>query len=284
LPLPTFLVIGAQRAGTTSIALYLAAHPGVFMPARKELHFFDRPLSRNGPPSKLRAYARNFEGAGRDQQIGEATPTYLYVPGAMEAVAEHLPEVRLIATLRNPADRAYSHYWAERFRGREDLDFEDALEAEPARLASGDGQHQRQHSYLDRGRYIRQLERVGRLFPREALLVVIAEELFANPVDVYRQLCRHIGVDDATVPAVVGERFRTGPADKQPGGAPRSVATLVKKRLRRLGAGRPAPKPEKAEFDYPPLDADTRSRVLERFRDDNRALSEWLQRDLPWGP
>src|SRR4051812_42429120 len=105
---PDFLIVGAAKAGTTSLAAYLAEHPDVFMARRKELHFFGREKEyRRG----WEWYCSHFEGAGDARAVGEATPDYMWRERAVERIAQDLPKARIIATLRHPVDRAYSHYW-----------------------------------------------------------------------------------------------------------------------------------------------------------------------------
>ncbi|HEV2894458.1 MAG TPA: sulfotransferase, partial [Actinomycetota bacterium] len=139
--LPDYLIIGAQRAGTTSLHRYLIQHPGVRTTLRtKGVHFFDTAYGRGMSwyasrfPTKLTAWyvARRH---GVELRTGEASPYYLFHPHVPARVAEHLPQVRLIALLRDPVGRAYSHYQHEVARGFETLSFEEAIEAEPARLA-----------------------------------------------------------------------------------------------------------------------------------------------------
>src|ERR1051326_983405 len=115
--LPTFLIIGAGRSGTTSLARYLGSHPHVFMARAKEMHFFDS-------DSKTREWYRpRFAEARRQTAVGEATPNYLYEPAAIKRMAAIVPEARLIAILRDPVDRAYSHYWQNRSLGKETMTF-----------------------------------------------------------------------------------------------------------------------------------------------------------------
>ena len=105
--LPNFVVIGAMRSGSTSLYKYLQAHPDVFMP-RKEIHFFDVKWDRG-----IAWYHTRFEGYAGQTAIGEATPTYLADPVALDRMAATIPDARLVAVLRDPIDRAYSHYWME---------------------------------------------------------------------------------------------------------------------------------------------------------------------------
>ena len=147
--LPSFLVIGAQRAGTTTLFDQLLLHPDLHGPvggrgevtwADKEIHFFDERFLLG--PTWYRSFfpltlqRRRARARGGDVVAGEATPYYIFHPLVPERVAVTIPDIRLIAVLRDPVERAYSHYQMMRRSKREELSFEDALEAEADRLAS----------------------------------------------------------------------------------------------------------------------------------------------------
>jgi hypothetical protein len=199
--LPGFLIIGAQRAGTTSLHRYLVQHPAVGTMLRtKGVHFFDTNYGRGmawyASRFPTRAYGwrvRRRHGVGL--VTGEASPYYLFHPLVPARVAEHLPGVRLIALLRDPVQRAWSHYQHEVARGFETLPFEEAIEREPERLAgevermladplyvSFSHQH---HSYLARGVYAEQLAAWWARFPAERLLVLSSERFFADPAGTF---------------------------------------------------------------------------------------------------
>jgi hypothetical protein len=197
--LPSFLVIGAQRAGTTTFFSDLCQHPHVGRPVGKELHFFNYDYWRGidwyrafFPTAASRRLARL---RGDDLVSGEATPYYLFHPAVPSRVAETLPDARLIVLLRNPVDRAYSHYQKMRRMGFEWLPFEEALAVEEKRLAGEEerlasdpryrGKHHRRHAYLARGHYADQLERWLGYFPRDQLLVLLAEDYFARPEEAH---------------------------------------------------------------------------------------------------
>ena len=195
-PLPNFFIIGAAHAGTTSMATWLHAHPQVFMPPRKELFFFDREQRWSHGVSWYRSH---FEGAGDRPAIGEATTSYMFYEQAPPRMAEVVPDARLIAILRNPVDRAYSHYCFARSWGVEHRSFAQAVADErDGRILVPGGE------YLDRGRYLPQLERVGRHFSANALLVLLFDDLRDAPAAAYTTVCRFIGIDDAFMPEDLG--------------------------------------------------------------------------------
>jgi hypothetical protein len=145
--LPTFLVIGAMKAGTSTLARALAQHPQVFVPRAKEVHFFDHHFGRG-----LDWYRAWFEEAGAVPAVGEASPTYMHNEGAWLRMARTLPDARLIAILRDPGDCAYSHYWHNVRWGREPLSFREALAAEFRRLLEAPPGRKGRYAYVDRGR------------------------------------------------------------------------------------------------------------------------------------
>ncbi|NND01354.1 MAG: sulfotransferase [Acidimicrobiia bacterium] len=195
--LPGFLIIGAQRSGTTSLHQYLAGHPDVAAPIRKEVHYFS---TRYGAgPGWYRAH---FPLASPGRHTFESTPYYLFHPLAPERAGGMLPEARLIAVLRNPIDRAYSHYLLNVAKGHESLTFEEAIQAEPDRLAAGrqsidenNSAHQL-FSYCARGRYADQVERWLSHFPAQQIHFALAEDLYTSPASVLVGVERFLGLSE----------------------------------------------------------------------------------------
>ncbi|WP_051411037.1 sulfotransferase [Synechococcus sp. CC9616] len=174
--LPHFLGLGTQKGGTTTLHQLLASHPQVFLPACKEVHYFD--LNHKRP---VEWYAHHFDKAGKDQHCGEITPFYLYHPEAPRRIKALLPNVKLIVLLRDPVERALSQVFHARKRGFERLEPADALKAECKRLATKDPYSLQKHSYLSRSLYLEQLDRYEALFPSEQLLVMKSETFFEDP-------------------------------------------------------------------------------------------------------
>ena len=209
--LPDFVIIGAQKSGTSSLYRYLAQHPQVRESTVKEVHYFDGGIEEGTDTYALgeRWYRMHFPRASEmapGVQAYEASPLYLLHPLAAERMARLLPRVKLVAILRNPTDRALSHYFhnvrknAVR-RCKEELAPGAAMAAEEARLAAvlargdyGDEAY-RAYSYKARGRYLEQLERYWAHFPRESLLVLRAEDLFEDPAGLMGGLCDFLGLD-----------------------------------------------------------------------------------------
>lgn len=206
--LPSFIIIGAQKAGTTSLYHYLQGHPQILAPSRKELFFFDggRHQSQDVYIEKgLPWYRLHFPLTGKlpNQLLTyEATTSYLYSPVAAERIAETLPDVRLIAILRDPIKRAISHFQHNLRKGRETLSFSDAIRMEEERISdiamatntlpSGS----RLFSYKARGRYFEQLVRYQSFLDKGHLLVLSSEQLFADPQGVANRIFRFLGLSE----------------------------------------------------------------------------------------
>jgi hypothetical protein len=199
--LPAALIVGAQKGGTTSLFTYLAQHPGVLPPLSKEIHYFELNYARGAGWYRARfPYARRL----RDAITLDASPYYLAHPLVPERAARLLPDVRIIVLLRNPVDRAFSHYQHEVRGGRESLSFADAVDREPERLAGEEERlradptyysyNHHRYSYLLRGRYIDQLRRWLAYFPRDRMLVVQSERLFQDPAETTAAVNRFLGL------------------------------------------------------------------------------------------
>ena len=195
--LPTMLIVGGQRCGTTTLFKALMQHPSFVGPTlRKGVHYFD--LNNSRPVDWYRAHFPTKASMAALQQrtggavvVGESSPYYLWHPLAAERIALTLPGVRIVALLRDPVDRAYSAHAHELARGFESESFERALELEPERLAGEEQRlangeitrslpHQHQ-AYVSRGEYIDQLERMAAAVGRENLLVLDSAELWSAP-------------------------------------------------------------------------------------------------------
>ena len=202
---PSFLVIGAQRSGSTSLHGYLASHPCILPPLRKEVHYFDFQYEKG-----LGWYLAHFPGAhrrltGSPRKIAfEASPYYMVHPLAPKRIKALNPDMKLVAILRNPVDRAFSQYHHEARRGVETLTFQEAIAIEQERLAGAERRmkqaphyycHNHHHfSYLDRGRYAHYLETWLDHFPREHLLVLKSEDMFEDPNSVANRVFSFLGL------------------------------------------------------------------------------------------
>ncbi len=261
---PDVLIIGTQRGGTTSLYRYLAEHPN-FAPTlvSKGVHYFDTELFARRPASWYRghfpttAYREVRERITHGAVItGEGSPYYMFHPLGASRVQATIPKVKLIALLRNPVARAYSHYQHEVDGGFEPLaTFEEALGAEVERL---EGERERlladpgyrsfafrHFSYQARSRYAEHLAEWFERFPREQILVIRSEDLFADPEATYAEVLRFLGL------------------------APHSLRTF--KRYNAHGAPQG-------------VAPETAARLEASFEGPNRALRDLLGRDLGWSP
>lgn len=201
--LPTFLILGTQKGGTSSLHNYLAQHPEIFMSTPKELHFFDLFYGYG-----LAWYKSHFKAAKKEHaQRGESSPYYLFHPGVPALVKKHLPQAKFIVLLREPVERAYSHFAMERNRGEEpESDFETALLLEKSRLLdaatflennpeSSNKAHQT-YSYASRGFYAEQIERWFEYFPKQQFLFLKSEDFFENPKTALAKVYSFLAIED----------------------------------------------------------------------------------------
>jgi sulfotransferase family protein len=248
-PLPNFLIIGAQKAGTTSLHEYLCEHPMISPSTTKEVHYFD--LAYHRGPAWYRAHFHAIKRAG--EVTGESSPYYLYHPLVPARVAEDLPESKLIVIFRNPIDRTHSHYNHEYALGHETLQFEDAIEREAERL---DGEEERiavdpdyrsfphqHHSYIARSLYADQLERWFSCFDRDRFLILSAEDLFERPRELVAASQQFLGLEPVSLRDATARNARLYTS---------SVAD------------------------------DARHRLREKFEPHNQRLYELVDRDFGW--
>jgi hypothetical protein len=176
-----FVVIGAQKAGTTALFDHLSDDPRLNLSTVKETHFFDDESVDWARPD-YGAYHAHFD-LGRSGPMGEATPIYIFWPDSLERLAAYNPDARLILMLRDPVKRAFSHWQMEYARGVEVLPFARAIREGRARLEGKAPNHpdRRVFTYVERGFYGEQVERLLRLFPRDRLLVLRADDLRRDP-------------------------------------------------------------------------------------------------------
>lgn len=265
--LPTFLIIGAPKGGTTSLARYLEQHPDVSIAAEKEVHFFDDNFDRG-----LDWYRSRFAGAGA-RAIGEASPTYLMRRDAHPRIASVIPNARLIAVLRNPIDRAYSDYWFQRSLGFENRSFADAVRAEIADPADVPFFH------LGAGLYDRQIEDLGVHLPPENLLVLLFDDLTADAAGTFAAVCRFIGVDDTFRPPDLGRVFNPSMRLRSEGLRRFMLRTHMWRRLPRWIPDT-IDRLNRRNAPYPPMDDAIRRELVAYFAPHNADLGRRLGRDL----
>ena len=291
--MPTFLVIGAARSGTTALYTYLRQHPDIFMSAAKETNFFafeDEVLDFGGPApeyinnsvNRLADYQALFADATHQSAIGEASPLYLYSNKAPGRIRTHIPDAKLIAILRNPVEQAFSHFLYAKRQVLEPLDdFMSALQAE--------GQRERAHwqplfQYSQFPRYHQQLQRYHAVFPDDQIKIFLYEDFESEPVSVLKDIFSFIGVDDTFV-ADLTYRPNVGGVPKsrrlqnflmRPHGVTRLLGRIIpeetKRRIRDVISDHNLEKPE--------LPQPSREYLLAELRDDILKLQTLLDRDL----
>lgn len=178
-----FIIAGVQRGGTTALHFYLSQHLEIFLPERKELHFFDDEAIDWSAPDYTRLH-RHFTGRKDSQIAGEATPIYIFKHSCIERIHRYNPAIRLITLLRDPVERAYSQ-WSMRVKNRgERRSFSEAI-----RCPSAPGTR-----YIDRGLYAEQIAQVQAAFPAAQLLFFRSEDLRDEHADTLDRVCRFLGV------------------------------------------------------------------------------------------
>ncbi len=195
-----FLIGGVQKGGTTALAQYLAAHPGIALPRSKEAHVFDAPdYDERWTSADIDArYAAHFEPDAQGLH-GDATPIYCFHPAFVRRIAAYNPAMRWVLLLRHPVERAVSHYHMERARGDESWPFWPAMLLERWRLAGhlddfAQGSPLRHFSYRARGDYARQLDVLLAHFPRRQVLLLRNEQLAARPAEALAQTLEFLGL------------------------------------------------------------------------------------------
>ena len=267
-----------MKSGTTSLANWLGAHPDAFIAPGKEIHFFDiDQYWALGMPW----YARISTSVAEQTAVGEGTPRYMFFERSVERMAQTLPDAKLIVCLREPTSRAFSHYLHAYHRaGVERRSFAAAIERELA-LPEGHEHDGIDGSYVHRGYYARQLERLATRYPRERIHVALFDDMKADPARVYREVCEFLGIAaDAGTPNL-GSRDNAAATYR-----PLALWRLMRRHkvLDRL-PGRVAWRLERAMKQtldrYPVIDPAVRDRLHAHFEPHNAALAAWLGRDLP---
>jgi hypothetical protein len=258
--MPDFLVLGGQKCGTTSLYQYLISHPFIISAMKKQMHFFDNHYEKG--VSWYRAhfpsyfYKHYFKYINkRDFITGEATPYYIFHPLAARRAAKFVPNAKFILVIRNPVERAYSHYHHEIRKGTEKLSFQEAIAKEPERLAGEKEKmlndeyyysfNYQRYSYLSRGLYAEQLAEWFKYFPKEQFFIVKSEDMRHNTIDIVKQI-----FDFLDLP-----KF--------------SEFNLEKDQYYNVGK-------------YDKMDTKMREQLVEYFKPHNEQLYKLLDRDFNW--
>lgn len=293
--LPNFLVIGGAKSGTTSLWNFLTQHPAIFMTTPKEPHFLCadeiRPYCQGPGDYKygnidLAEYQDLFKDACDETALGEASNSTLYFPGAIEQIKKHIPQAKLIAVLRQPADRAFSAYMHLRRDGRETVEeFAEALQLEDERIASN---WSKIWHYRRAGFYYSQLQPFYETFPKDQLRVYLYDDFRNEPLGTVQDMYRFLGVDSAFKPDLTARANQSGvPKYGWLGAATRklferpnplrSVARKLVKEETRARFTRAIRSRNQVRLTIPP---DVRRDLTESFRDDILKLQDLIAKDL----
>jgi hypothetical protein len=216
-----FVIGGTQKGGTSALAKFLGSHPEICLPIKKEVHLFDAPdfPVPAGPEEINVRYRKAFSEELTGHIVGDATPIYMYLPWVAPRIREYNPAMKWILLLRDPVERAISHYSMERARGAERLPLGTALHLEGLRLwrdrsSIGWASSRRVHSYLDRGYYSRQIGNLWQSFPRAQTLVLTSEQLRTQHRATLELVYTFLGAQDWNVLPEAEDVFAT--AEKPP--------------------------------------------------------------------
>src|SRR6266513_649511 len=177
-----FILVGTQKSGTTALHYFLSRHPNITMGDQQEIHFFDNDALFVSEPDYEQLH-KHYPPLGPSTIAGDCTPSYIYHEPAAERIWKYNAKIKLLILLRNPVDRAFAHWNMQRFRGREPLDFFDAVREEKTRITGAPALEARRFAYVDRGFYGRQLARLFKFFPREQLKIVKFEDFTGKQVE-----------------------------------------------------------------------------------------------------
>lgn len=292
--MPNFLVIGAARSGTTSMHHYLGSHPEIYMSPVKEPNFFAHDGMRFdlGPPAPgwkhsarhsvidPRKYRALFDGVKGEKAIGEVSPAYMRSSGTVERIHGGIPEARLVAILRDPAERAYANYMGRLRDGTERvLDPGDAIRG----ALQGRGSRWRTAVYIDLGFYHARLRPFYERFDREQIRVVLFDDFVHDPGAVLREIFSFLAVDPGFVPDTSVAYNSSG----RIASPPLRFAWGHTRELRaRLGPRLPSAIPVAVQkllrrsISRPPMSPDLRAELVERYRTDILELERLIERDL----
>ena len=198
-----FLVCGAQKSGTTALDHALRQHPNICMSTPKETHFFDddaqfEPQSKTNQPDYTHYHA-HFKPAPSQTLLGESTPIYMYWNNCIQRIHTYNPAMKLIIILRNPIERAYSHWNMETARGNESEPFLDAIKREQDQRIGQDTNQSRITSYLDRGNYAKQLNRIWSIFPKHQTHILKTESLRDHPSQTMSSIFTFLDLPNAPI-------------------------------------------------------------------------------------
>jgi hypothetical protein len=277
------VIAGVEKAGTTSLKNYVGEHPAICTHEAREFRYF---LNEEQYAQGFESAVKKYFGSGFDSaDVRLAKHVGIcYFDYAAGRLHEHNPDAQLVLILRNPVDRAYSSFWYSRSRGWEDLEtFEQAVDAEEDRIARG-GLQSHRCAYLARGDYEVQIRRLFALFGRERVCIRLFEDMRRDPLQVCREIFATAGVDASFSPRIdrVHNRsalIRSSRLARVVQGPPESLRRVVPAAMRRA-VKRAAASLNKRRATPPPMQPETRDRLLLHFREKNQRLADLINLDL----
>lgn len=270
--LPDFLVCGAMKAGSTSLFHYLNKHPQISMYKKKEVHFFDDDKNFG---KGIEWYKKHFKSFGSDIINGEITPGYMLLEKVPPRIKKIIPNVKLIFIVRNPIERAWSHYQHMVRRGLEDKDFLNALISEKKRIVKNE-RELRKFSYVERGMYAKQISRYLEIFNEDQIKILLLEDLRGNILKAMNEIFVFLNVKEIFSEDMFSSRYNEAKISKNP-----VLARRVKKSFLNRIPGfykvfdKFALKPGKVEIPQK-----AREYLQNMFRQSNEELSIMINRDL----
>jgi len=293
---PDFFIVGAPKCGTTAMYYYLKQHPEIFMPQRKEPHFFGTDLEAPYPYfiREKREYLSLFSEAQDEKRVGEASVWYLYSKLAAAEIKEFCPSASIIIMLRNPVDMIYSLHSQRVYSGNEDItDFEAALDAEEERkqgLRIPKGVNLVEGLfYREVAKYTPQVQRYLDVFGRENVHVIIFDDFKSDTPRIYRDTCQFLGVDPDFQPEFqvinLNKRIYSFTLHKFLQNPPRTIVSLSRRlvpRPLRHGLIRGLNRVNIRYAPRPRMDPELRRRLQAEFAPEVERLSKLLDRDLTY--
>lgn len=219
MPMPNFLIIGANKGGTTSLHDYLNQHPDIFMSSIKEPMFFTLKgqkidqgnITHKNAVNTFDGYQALFKNVTTEKAIGESSTAYLHSPWCAKEIKSYIPDVKLIAVLRDPAERAYSNFKMYQRWGLEDLEWEQAVEEELKRIQND---HIKGRHYIRLGFYYKQIEPFYDLFGKDQLKIYLFEDFQKDSVAVVKDIFSYLNVDTSFTPDV-SRKLNAAPSDSR---------------------------------------------------------------------
>lgn len=290
--MPNFLIIGAAKAGTTALYHYLKQHPQIYMSPVKEPRFFafeGQKLDFQGPLGEeinrssvtdIKDYQALFEGVSDQTAVGEASTEYLRSPKAPKQIWHHIPDIKLIAILRDPVERAHAAYLMHIREGWETLDFAQALQEEETRIRN----NWSFGHYATAGFYYTPLKRYFDMFDRSQIKVYLYEDLTSNAADLLRDIFQFLGVEETFVPDLSVRYNVSGVPKNKVLHALVTGLNPIKPVLNQLIPAKLGSNLKgyysRQNLAKPKLSPEIRQQLIEVYRDDILQLQTLIQRDL----